>query len=148
MRNQAQGCIVDMIIPTTLVCVLFDPFIPTSSFNFIKMFVIILIIIKGTDTYRIYRKECRGTIFPAQLQCSAGVHSFLPTISGIKECAVHSCIKECGVALFPAYYVYNQRVRGCTLSFQTAKSAHAGIFPAYYIQAAKCDTFSCLQLFI
>ena len=27
-----------VIIATTLVCVLFDPVIPTSSFNFIKMF--------------------------------------------------------------------------------------------------------------
>ena len=33
-----------VIIATTLVCVLFDPVIPTSSFNFIKMFFILVII--------------------------------------------------------------------------------------------------------
>ena len=31
------GCIVDVIIPTSLVYVLFDPAIPTSSFNFIQL---------------------------------------------------------------------------------------------------------------
>ena len=29
----------DVIIPTNLVCVLFDPAIPTSSFNFIQLFL-------------------------------------------------------------------------------------------------------------
>ena len=29
-----------VIITTTLVCILFDPVIPTSSFNFIKMFFV------------------------------------------------------------------------------------------------------------
>ena len=33
------GCIVDVIIPTSLVYVLFDPAIPTSSFNFIQLFL-------------------------------------------------------------------------------------------------------------
>ena len=32
-------CIVDVIIPTNLVYVLFDPAIPTSSFNFVFILV-------------------------------------------------------------------------------------------------------------
>ena len=34
--------IVDVIIPTNLVCVLFGPAIPTSSFNFIQLFFILV----------------------------------------------------------------------------------------------------------
>ena len=34
-----------VIIATTLVCVLFDPVIPTSSFNFIKNFILVYIIL-------------------------------------------------------------------------------------------------------
>ena len=35
----------DVIIPTNLVCVLFDPFIPTSSFNFIVFYTCYNVII-------------------------------------------------------------------------------------------------------
>ena len=38
-----------VIIATTLVCVLFDPVIPTSSFNFIKMFFILVNDIANTS---------------------------------------------------------------------------------------------------
>ena len=38
LKKQAQGCIVDMIIPTNLVCILFSPPIPTSPFNFIVFY--------------------------------------------------------------------------------------------------------------
>ena len=37
-KKQALGCIVDMIIPTNLVCILFGPPIPTSPFNFIVFY--------------------------------------------------------------------------------------------------------------
>ena len=39
-QKQVYGYIVDMIIPTNLVYVLFDPAIPTSSFNYIQLFLI------------------------------------------------------------------------------------------------------------
>ena len=41
-EKQAQGYIVDMIIPTNLVCTLFGPPIPTSPFNFIVFCTCIL----------------------------------------------------------------------------------------------------------
>ena len=41
-KKQAQGCIVDMIIPTNLVCILFGPPIPTSPFNFIVFYTCII----------------------------------------------------------------------------------------------------------
>ena len=44
-EKQVYGCIVDVIIPTNLVYVLFDPAIPTSSFNFIQLFLYLYIII-------------------------------------------------------------------------------------------------------
>ena len=34
LENWMQGCILSVIIPTTLVCVLFGPTIPTCFFNF------------------------------------------------------------------------------------------------------------------
>ena len=34
LKTKHRGCIVDVIIPTNLVRVLFGPAIPTSSFNF------------------------------------------------------------------------------------------------------------------
>ena len=37
-----------VIIAITLICVLFDPVIPTSSFNFIKMFfILVYLVVKG-----------------------------------------------------------------------------------------------------
>ena len=42
-KSKRRGCIVDMISYPgyKLVCVLFDPAIPTSSFNFIQLFFIL-----------------------------------------------------------------------------------------------------------
>ena len=40
LKKQAQGCIVDVIIPTNFVCVRFDPAIPT--FNYI-IFILVLV---------------------------------------------------------------------------------------------------------
>ena len=37
-EKQVQGCVVDVIIPTNLVCVLFGPPIPISSFSFIVFY--------------------------------------------------------------------------------------------------------------
>ena len=39
LKKQAQRCVVDVIIPTNLVCVLFDPAITISSFTFIQLFL-------------------------------------------------------------------------------------------------------------
>ena len=35
LKKQVWGCVVNVIIPTNLIYVLFDPAIPTSLFNFI-----------------------------------------------------------------------------------------------------------------
>ena len=43
-KKQALGCIVDMIIPTNFVCILFGPPIPTSPFNFIVFYTCFVII--------------------------------------------------------------------------------------------------------
>ena len=37
-KKQVQGCKVNVIITTNLICVLFEPAIPTSSFNFIVFY--------------------------------------------------------------------------------------------------------------
>jgi hypothetical protein len=47
---KAYGCIVDVIIPTNLVCALFDTAIPTSSFNFVHLyFMLSLAIIRSPN---------------------------------------------------------------------------------------------------
>ena len=38
-----------MIIPTNLVCVLFDPVIPTSSFSFIQLFLYLSSLLRGSS---------------------------------------------------------------------------------------------------
>ena len=65
-----EGCIVDVIIPTNLVCVPFDPAIPTSSFNFI-----VFILLVTMEPLNKYTPEMRSTpltgplhMVPATLQ--------------------------------------------------------------------------------
>ena len=66
-----RGCILYVIIPmTNLVCVLFDPVIPTLSFNFIQLFFILVAFI-------FFRKEIACC---PMLVCTACVDYWLATV--------------------------------------------------------------------
>ena len=62
-EKQAQGCMVDVIIPTNLVCVLFDPAIPTSSFNYIVCCIY-------SDFVKLWMHACM------KVMCTINAHAF------------------------------------------------------------------------
>ena len=76
-KKQALGCIVDMIIPINLVCILFGPTIPTSPFNFIVFYTCNIWIDYSIQVFYIYKNSSTNGVCGKNLFLCSILHGLL-----------------------------------------------------------------------